>query len=59
MPGNPAVSGEHFPFCSGRCREVDLYRWSVGSYAIVEDVDPEVAEFLKDDPNIHVQDEGE
>ena len=25
-----------FPFCSQRCREVDLLRWCKGSYAIVE-----------------------
>lgn len=24
------------PFCSERCRNVDLYRWSEGRYAIVE-----------------------
>lgn len=32
---------ELFPFCSQRCREVDLYRWSIGKYAIVEPIDPE------------------
>jgi len=25
-----------FPFCSERCRQVDLLRWSKGKYAIVE-----------------------
>ena len=25
---------EHYPFCSNRCREVDLSRWLTGSYAI-------------------------
>ena len=29
------------PFCSERCRNVDLYRWSQGRYAIVEPVDPD------------------
>ncbi|QDT64466.1 DNA gyrase inhibitor YacG [Calycomorphotria hydatis] len=30
-----------FPFCSERCRNVDLLRWSKGSYAIVEPLTPE------------------
>ena len=30
-----------FPFCSERCRQIDLYRWSEGKYAIVEPIDPE------------------
>jgi len=25
-----------YPFCSDRCRQVDLLRWSKGQYAIVE-----------------------
>ena len=25
---------EHYPFCSNRCRDVDLNRWLSGSYAI-------------------------
>nr|WP_210264431.1 DNA gyrase inhibitor YacG [Ensifer adhaerens] len=25
---------EHYPFCSDRCRNVDLNRWLSGSYAI-------------------------
>lgn len=29
-----------FPFCSERCRQVDLLRWSTGRYAIVESFDP-------------------
>lgn len=30
-----------FPFCSERCRQVDLLRWSKGQYAIVEPLAPE------------------
>ena len=30
-----------FPFCSERCRQVDLLRWSKGQYAIVEPLSPE------------------
>ncbi len=31
--GKPS-SREDYPFCSNRCREVDLSRWLSGSYAI-------------------------
>jgi endogenous inhibitor of DNA gyrase (YacG/DUF329 family) len=30
-----------FPFCSERCRQVDLLRWSKGKYAIVEPLPPD------------------
>ncbi len=38
-----ALENANFPFCSRRCREVDLLRWSNGSYAIVRDLDPQEA----------------
>ncbi|WP_319797649.1 DNA gyrase inhibitor YacG [Nitrobacter sp.] len=31
--GKPAISAS-FPFCSERCRDVDLNRWLSGAYAI-------------------------
>ena len=31
----------HFPFCSERCWQIDLYRWSEGKYAIEEPLDPD------------------
>nr|WP_153435963.1 DNA gyrase inhibitor YacG [Sinorhizobium saheli] len=31
--GRPSAR-EHYPFCSERCRNVDLNRWLSGSYAI-------------------------
>jgi endogenous inhibitor of DNA gyrase (YacG/DUF329 family) len=31
--GKPAAAGSK-PFCSERCRDVDLNRWLSGSYAI-------------------------
>ena len=30
---------QFFPFCSERCRNIDLYRWTEGRYAIVEPLD--------------------
>ena len=41
-------AANYFPFCSERCRQVDLLRWSKGQYAIVEPLRPE-----------HVEDEGD
>lgn len=51
------VQESHFPFCSDRCRKVDFHRWYDGRYAIVEDVDPQVARFMAEDPDITVQGE--
>ena len=31
--GKPSTEASH-PFCSDRCKEVDLNRWLSGSYAI-------------------------
>ena len=37
------------PFCSVRCRQVDLYRWFGGKYAIASPItDPEILEELAD-----------
>ena len=36
-----------FPFCSKKCRDVDLFRWSEGKYAIVEDLDPRLIELQR------------
>ena len=42
--GKPA-SGATLPFCSPRCRDVDLNRWLSGSYVIPgKETDPEDAE---------------
>ncbi len=30
-----------FPFCSTRCRQIDLFRWCEGKYSIVEPLDEE------------------
>ena len=36
LAGDAVRKSEFFPFCSERCRHVDLFRWSDGKYAIVE-----------------------
>jgi endogenous inhibitor of DNA gyrase (YacG/DUF329 family) len=33
-----AVSAEDFPFCSERCRLIDLGKWSSGQYVITSPV---------------------
>ncbi len=38
-PASDASAG-YAPFCSRRCKEVDLIRWCEGRYAIVEAIDP-------------------
>jgi endogenous inhibitor of DNA gyrase (YacG/DUF329 family) len=36
---------EHFPFCSDRCRLIDLGKWASGGYRISSPIlDPEVLE---------------
>ena len=40
LPPDAGTAGTTFPFCSVRCRNVDLLRWSNGEYAIVEQLDP-------------------
>ena len=37
--GKPATSG-HRPFCSKRCRDIDLGRWLRGVYRVETDEDP-------------------
>ncbi|MBS0260841.1 MAG: DNA gyrase inhibitor YacG [Planctomycetes bacterium] len=46
----PAKAGEKdtFPFCSERCRQIDLLRWSKGQYAIVEPLSQEQLEEMQD-----------
>ena len=36
LSATAATESSDFPFCSERCRQVDLLRWSDGKYAIVE-----------------------
>ena len=41
------VGDEDFPFCSDRCRKIDLGKWATGAYKISSPVlDPEVLEDL-------------
>jgi endogenous inhibitor of DNA gyrase (YacG/DUF329 family) len=42
-PATTAAS-KFFPFCSERCQQVDMYRWTTGKYAIIEPLDPKQTE---------------
>ncbi len=36
-----AINGSAvFPFCSKRCKQVDLLRWTRGEYSVVEELMP-------------------
>ncbi|HUB18744.1 MAG TPA: DNA gyrase inhibitor YacG [Acidobacteriaceae bacterium] len=51
-----AVTGrdENFPFCSDRCRVIDLGKWASGGYRISSPVlDPDVLEGLGGEPHPH------
>jgi hypothetical protein len=38
---------EDFPFCSDRCRKIDLGKWAMGMYKVSSPIDdPEVLEDL-------------
>lgn len=42
------ASGENFPFCSERCRLIDLGKWASGGYVISTPItDPEKLEDMK------------
>jgi len=42
---------ENFPFCSERCRLIDLGKWASGAYVISTPVtDPEKLETVKPEP---------
>jgi hypothetical protein len=41
------MKDEDFPFCSDRCRKIDLGKWAMGVYKISSPIlDPEVLEDL-------------
>jgi uncharacterized protein len=47
-------SDEQFPFCSDRCRLIDLGKWASGGYRISSPVmDPELLEEVESRPSQH------
>ena len=41
--------GEFMPFCSERCKLIDLGNWASGKYVISTPIDPEDSETLDDE----------
>jgi len=42
------ATGEDFPFCSDRCRRIDLGKWAMGVYKVSSPVlDPDLLEDLE------------
>ena len=41
LPDDVAPESDLFPFCSARCRQIDLLRWCKGDYAVVDRLTPE------------------
>jgi endogenous inhibitor of DNA gyrase (YacG/DUF329 family) len=41
LPPNSATDSPLFPFCSLRCRQIDLWRWCEGKHAVVERLTPD------------------
>jgi endogenous inhibitor of DNA gyrase (YacG/DUF329 family) len=48
---------EDFPFCSDRCRRIDLGKWASGDYKISSPIlDPDLLEEIETNPAYHRQD---
>jgi endogenous inhibitor of DNA gyrase (YacG/DUF329 family) len=49
---------EYFPFCSDRCRLIDLGKWASGAYRISSPIlDPDVLEGLENGPRLQEDDD--
>ena len=54
------AGAEHFPFCSDRCRLIDLGKWASGGYVISTPItDPEMLENLAEDAGKEKPEDGE
>jgi hypothetical protein len=58
LPAGAAAESRHFPFCTERCKLVDLYRWNEGQYAIVDPLDPDQIDPESLDPDAMLPEEG-
>lgn len=47
LPDDPKAAEKVSPFCSVRCKQIDLFRWTEGRYAIVDQLNPQEVELLQ------------
>jgi endogenous inhibitor of DNA gyrase (YacG/DUF329 family) len=52
MEGQGTADWPQFPFCSDRCRLIDLGRWLGGAYGIVPETEGEAPARFDDDRDI-------
>ncbi|HWL07002.1 MAG TPA: DNA gyrase inhibitor YacG [Planctomicrobium sp.] len=50
LPSEIDGNNSLFPFCGIRCKQVDLYRWMSGDYALIEKLTPDQLEEQQDSP---------
>ena len=54
------AGAEHFPFCSERCRLIDLGKWASGGYVISTPInDPEMLESIAEEQSRRKPDGGD
>lgn len=54
------AGSEHFPFCSERCRLIDLGKWASGGYVISTPInDPEMLESIAEEQSRRKGDGGD
>lgn len=41
LPATAVTESDFFPFCGERCRNVDLLRWDMGKYSVVDPMTPD------------------
>ena len=51
LPAQAITDSPLFPFCSVRCKQIDLLRWCKGEYAVVDRLTPEEMAELGNEPN--------
>jgi endogenous inhibitor of DNA gyrase (YacG/DUF329 family) len=51
LPPQAITDSPLFPFCSVRCKQIDLLRWCKGEYAVVDRLTPEKMDEIAEKPD--------